>query len=180
MRAVSQLKLAQQYEARYGRTLSDLDKRNLGIRGFQKGGIVYASEGRGIDGETDRENIRSIEGISSLSPKSASENGEFNGRAKRRIGEDKVLHTQNTIGNKVVPTYEVLGNYNTPVGLWKPVEQSRLHQGVVNSSYQFGDETVQATMSPEARRFWQQLRFREDITEEQKYAIEGQRLIQKS
>ena len=44
------LKLARQYEARYGRTLSDLDKRNLGIRGFQKGGIVYASEGRGIDG----------------------------------------------------------------------------------------------------------------------------------
>jgi len=48
------LKLARQYEARYGRTLSDLDKRNLGIRGFQKGGIVYADEGRWIDQEDHR------------------------------------------------------------------------------------------------------------------------------
>ena len=151
----------------------------MGIRGFQKGGIVYASEGRGIDdGRGDSQVHRKLGRVPNLYSKSTSENGGFNERAKRGFGEDKAFHTQNTIGNKVVPTYEVLGNYNAPTGLWKPVEQSKLHQGIVDSSYRFGDETVQATMSPETRKFWQQLRFREDITEEQRYAIEGQRLIQ--
>jgi len=77
------LKLSRQYEARYGRTLSDLDKRNLGIRGFQKGGIVYASEGRGIDGrELDRRTNKDLDRL----PKS----GDTSKKSIRRTEESKI------------------------------------------------------------------------------------------
>ena len=42
--------------------MSNLDKRNLGIRGFQKGGIVYASKGNEIDKETNWRSGRGLVG----------------------------------------------------------------------------------------------------------------------
>ena len=112
------LKLSRQYEARYGRTLSDLDKRNLGIRGFQKGGIVYASEGRGIDGSSsERTGKGLVEEIREMVTRSGKTRETFRGKTRKGYGYG--VGQYNPRLDKRTATKSQMGSYDNQSMEWR-------------------------------------------------------------
>ena len=148
-------RMVREYELKHGYTFTDLERRNLGLqtfgsaRGYQRGGMIYANEGReigGIEENVDSQKNRGYNGTARVSfakPSGLGERADGSGSFR-----DKVRDSM----DEGIPRYARLGGdfgKYTPIEHWQPAIQSKHGRDIMRPSYTPAFDRYRDTISPE-------------------------------